>query len=400
MPETAKSGANEMSATESSVASDTAGLAPLVAAVLADSSPTLANARLLPPGAYVSQAFFDLEVQKIFKREWLCVGHVCQVANVGDYFTIDLLGEMLVVVRAHDGVHVLSRVCLHRWAQLVSGDGKAKGFTCPFHGWTYSLDGALISAPHMEQAEGFEPKKCRLPEVRSEIVEELGLIFINFSGTADSISKRLEDFSLRLKNYRMNELVAVRPGATNDAYNWKIGISTGMEIYHHYITHRDTFQGTHPTRLGTCEEAKPGWTVCHAGAVGDPRRAAKLPFLPDLTDDERGRMDLYYVFPNLRLIVYPDTIRVRVIIPVSPAHTKTGGFNLIRPETAQRSEAVEAAFSEAQKFMQQVGREDDDVSMMQQRGATSALASAGRLSHLEASLWHLAEYVRARVALP
>jgi phenylpropionate dioxygenase-like ring-hydroxylating dioxygenase large terminal subunit len=387
-----------MPATQSSATRDARGLESLVAAVLADSSETLATAKLLPPGAYTWQAFFDLEVEKIFKREWLCVGHVCQVPNVGDYFTIDLLGEMLLVVRAKDGVHVLSRVCLHRWAPLVAGAGSAKGFTCPFHGWTYSLDGALISAPHMEQAAGFDPKKCRLPELRSEIVPELGLIFATFSSSAEPISGRLQELVLRLKKFRMNELVAVRAGATDDAYNWKIGISTGMEIYHHFVTHRETFQRTHPTRLGTCEEARAGWTVCHSGAAGEARRSEMLPYLPDLDADQKTRMDLYYIFPTLRLIVYPDTIRMRIIQPIGPAHTRTSGFNLIRPETAQQTDLVEAAFSATQKFMQQVGREDDEVSMMQQRGAASAFASAGRLSHMEACLWHLAEYVRARIA--
>ncbi|MGH8289606.1 MAG: aromatic ring-hydroxylating oxygenase subunit alpha [Steroidobacteraceae bacterium] len=378
---------------------DATDLRSLVKAVVADSCQSLATARFLPPGAYTSRAFFDLEISKIFKREWLCVGHISQVAHVGDYFTLDIFGEQLLVVRGKDRVRVLSRVCLHRWAQVARGEGNARGFTCPFHGWTYALDGSLLSAPHMERAADFEPKTCHLPEIRSEIVEELGLIFMSFSEDAPPISARLEDLTERLRNYRMKELVPVRPGTTDDAYNWKIGISTGMEVYHHSVAHRDTFEKTHPTRLGNCEDRKLGWTVCHAGATGHARRTGILPVLPGLSKEQQSHMDLYYVFPNLRLIAYPDTIRLRIIIPIGPARTMTKGFNLIRPEQAANPDLVESAFGAAQKFMQQVSREDDEMSVMQQRGAASSLAAAGRLSHLEASLWHLAEYVRARVAV-
>ena len=367
-------------------------------AVIADSNQTMATATLLPPAAYTSQAFYDLEVQRIFKRDWLCVGHVSQVANVGDYFTLDLLGELLVVVRAKDRIRVLSRVCLHRWAQVVSGEGNKKAFVCPFHGWTYALDGQLMNAMFMDQAAGFEPSKCQLPEVRSEIVEALGLIFITFADKIDSINERLGDLSARPKNYHMNELTAVKPGDTDDPFNWKIGISTGMEIYHHFVAHRETFERTHPTRNSQCEEKKRGWTVCHAGAAGDGRRSAELPFFPDLQDEEKKRMDLYYIYPSVRLIVYPDTVRVRVIIPIGPARTKTKGFNLVRPEVAAQPELIQSAFASTQKFMQQVGREDDEISLMQQRGASSALACAGRISHHEVAVWHLAEYVRARIA--
>ena len=72
----------------------------------------------------------------------------------------------------------MSRVCLHRWAPVVEGQGNTKVFSCPFHKWGYGLDGRLISAPFMDQAEGFTPKECSLPEVRTEIVTALGLIFI------------------------------------------------------------------------------------------------------------------------------------------------------------------------------------------------------------------------------
>ncbi len=245
---------------------DANGLASLVQRVLAGSNQTVATSETLPPAVYTSQAFFDLEVEKIFKKEWLCVGHVSQVANVGDYFAVDLFGEPLVVVRGKDRVRVMSRVCLHRWAPIVSGAGNTKVFSCPFHKWGYGLDGQLLGVPFMDKAAEFDPKECRLPEIRSEIVEDLGFIFVTFSDTAESISERLEDLCVRLKNWQVNELVAVEPSELDAAFNWKIQIETGMECLHHFAAHPETFEVNFPTRLSWCEDSKRGWTICHSPA--------------------------------------------------------------------------------------------------------------------------------------
>ena len=101
-----------------------AALEALLQAVLAGSHQPLGRATTLPPETYTSEAFFQLEVERVFRREWLVIGHVSQLRAVGDYFTIDLLGEMIVVVRAADRIRALSRICLHRWATLVNGAGK------------------------------------------------------------------------------------------------------------------------------------------------------------------------------------------------------------------------------------------------------------------------------------
>ena len=87
--------------------------------------------------------------RSVFKKDWLCVGHVSQVAKIGDYFTLELFGEPLVVVRGPDRIRVLSRVCLHRWAPVAEGAGNVKLFSCPFHRWAYGLDGQLVTAGNL-----------------------------------------------------------------------------------------------------------------------------------------------------------------------------------------------------------------------------------------------------------
>ena len=353
----------------------------------------LGTATGLPPAAYVSQSFFDLEVEKVFRREWLCVGHVSQLPSVGDYFTTDLFGESLVVVRGPDRIRALSRICLHRWAFVASGRGNAQSFTCPFHNWNYALDGRLTAPTYMQRAENFDLANCRLPEIRSEIVEELGLIFVTFAAEIDSISARLADLCQRLSNYRLKDLVSTQYSEVEDPFNWKFKIETGMEAYHHFGTHRTTLGPAYPTQLSWCEDSKHGWTVCHSPA-NPAMNLVDLPAFPDITPEETPGLDLYHVYPLLRMGVYPDRIRIQPIVPLSADRTRSCKFYLLRPEVAAQTELVARNLSSTPETI----REDVAINRMQQAAAHSRLARGGRLSHLEATVWHLAQYLREKLA--
>jgi nitrite reductase/ring-hydroxylating ferredoxin subunit len=383
-------------------------LAGLVDAVLAGKGRRGADAETLPPAAYSAQAFFDLEVERIFKKDWLCVGHVSQVAAVGDYFCLTLFGEPLVVVRGPDRIRVLSRVCLHRWAPVVAGEGNARIFSCPFHKWGYALDGQLLGAPFMEQAAGFDPKECRLPEVRSEIVEPLGLIFITFSAEISPISDRLQDFCARYQNWRFADLVAVRPREdgekdpwTRNQFNWKVQAETFMECYHHIGAHPETFEIDQPARLSWCEESKPGWTICHSPyreGVAESAYTFGLPVIPGIAEDQLQVCDYVLLFPCTLLSIRPDSAGVLILIPVGPALTLSRSFTLVSAEAASQPGRVADAFAARKEFFEKANQEDTGVNEMQQAGAGSALAQVGRLGHLELTVAHLAEYVRDRIA--
>jgi phenylpropionate dioxygenase-like ring-hydroxylating dioxygenase large terminal subunit len=385
-------------------------LALLVDAVLAGKGKSGADAETLPPAAYSSQAFFDLEVERIFKKDWFCVGHVSQVAETGDYFSLTLFGEPLVVVRGPDRIRVLSRVCLHRWAPVVAGEGNARIFSCPFHKWGYALDGQLLGAPFMEQAAGFDPKECRLPEIRSEIVESLGLIFITFSDEISPIAERLQDFSERYGNWRFADLVAVRPREEGDAqkdpwtqnhFNWKVQVETFMECYHHIGAHPETFEIDQPARLSSCEAGKPGWTVCHSPYRESAPESAYtfgLPVIPGIAEEQRQTCDYVLLYPATLLSIRPDSAGVLILIPVGPRLTLSRSFTLVSAEAAAQPALVAEAFAARKEFFDKANQEDIAVNEMQQAGAGSALARIGRLGHLERTVAHLAEYVRDRIA--
>ncbi len=122
----------------------------------------------LPPACYSDPAFFEFEKEAIFFREWLCVGREAWIREPGEYFTASHVGEPLIIVRNQSGqIKALSAVCQHRAALVAEGHGKKRAFLCPYHHWSYSLDGQLIGAPAMERACDFDKSKICLPEIKA-----------------------------------------------------------------------------------------------------------------------------------------------------------------------------------------------------------------------------------------
>jgi phenylpropionate dioxygenase-like ring-hydroxylating dioxygenase large terminal subunit len=372
------------------------GLDAVLQAVLAGSNQPLARATTLPPEAYTSEAFFQLEVERIFRKEWLVIGHVSQLPKVGDYFTLDLLGDMMVVVRAADRIRALSRICLHRWAPLVNGAGNARRFSCPFHKWAYGLDGRLLGAPLMDDVE-FDPQSCRLPEYRTEIVD--GFIYLNFSGDAPPLAPQLSELTGLLARLAPGDWVI---GSTLDydcQINWKIVVETFMECYHHIAAHPETFERAYPARLTYVEQGRGAWTVGHAPAradLPDTQITAGFPSLGELTPQERHEFRLYLVYPYQLFNVLPDRTFWFCLQPDGATRTRFQAHILVRRDALEQPDYPGKMAAE-REFLIAVNDEDIAVNVMQQRGAATRMAVPGRFSHLEKALWQLADYVRERI---
>jgi phenylpropionate dioxygenase-like ring-hydroxylating dioxygenase large terminal subunit len=139
---------------------------------LSTSALDVAHAETLPPVCYTDGAFFEFEKEAVFNHEWLCLGRESWAAKAGDYFTTSIIGEPLVIARNKEGeLKAFSAVCQHRAMLVVEGSGNARAFMCPYHHWTYSLDGELLGAPAMERTEDFDKKKFCLPTLKVEVWE-------------------------------------------------------------------------------------------------------------------------------------------------------------------------------------------------------------------------------------
>ena len=158
----------------------------------------------LPPAAYRSSELYALEIEKIFKQAWMCVGRAEYIPNPGDYYAFDVLGDMLIIVRDDDGeIHALSNICRHRFMPLVQDAGNTRRFVCPYHAWTYATDGRLLSAPGMAGAGRFDREQCSLPRYRLE--EWFGFLFVNLNEDAPPLAAQMRTLEGYIANYRVAE---------------------------------------------------------------------------------------------------------------------------------------------------------------------------------------------------
>lgn len=371
----------------------------LVGAVLAGSGQKPEESETLPPEAYTSQEFFDLECEAVFRKDWICVGHVAQLPKVGDYFSVDLLNERLMVVRGEDRIRVLSRVCLHRWAPIVEGAGSAiaKRLACPFHKWTYDLTGQLVGAPLMSEAKNFNRKDCKLPEVRSEVFH--GLIFITLADEPlEPISERLADLVPRLANYDLANARIAYTQQFEVNFNWKIAAETFMECYHHIGAHLNTLEKDFPAHLSWVEEAHAGWAFCHNPRNPEAEPVTNgLPAFPELRSDEGHGINLYLLYPSSLMALGRDRASWIGLMPIGPDKALWTRIAFCH-ENAFDDPEFESKIERSKARGNKINQEDVEVNELQQRGASSTMAPIGRLSHLELVVHQLADYVRRKVA--
>ena len=180
------------------------------------------EAETLPPWCYTSKEWFDLEVERLFRKSWNFIGHEGRIPNPGDYFTMDFTGIPIIVVRGRDGVvRCFANSCRHRGAQVLHGEGNCKsGIKCPYHGWVYSADGRLTGAIGMEAARNFDKADNGLISVRLEMWAHF--MFIHFEQDATPLPEWLGDLPAKVTPYEPEKLVLTRRQVYELKCNWKL----------------------------------------------------------------------------------------------------------------------------------------------------------------------------------
>ena len=248
--------------------------------------------RGLPGRFYVSEALFRHECAALLRRHWHCVGRGDEFENPGDYLTLTLLGEPLIVVRADSGIVALSNVCRHRGMPLAEGSGNANRFVCRYHAWTYDTDGALLRAPRMQNA-GFDPKTCRLG--RFACVERFGFVYVCLAQTPPDIDAELEGLEALIGPYQPGEYRIVHAATETWQCNWKALVENFMEGYHLSVVHPQTLHGYTPTGLSRKGPVGAGFTSYFANYPDNiPTRGEGA---PGLTEEARHRSTLFAAFP-------------------------------------------------------------------------------------------------------
>src|SRR5436309_6839036 len=197
-----------------------------------------AGAKTLPQQYFTSPEIFAHEREKIFSNQWMLVGHQAQIAQSGDYFIAEVADENLIVVRdKRRGIHAFYNVCRHRGARLCEEqNGRAAAIQCPYHAWTYALDGRLIGAPHMEETPGFNKADYSLRQAQLGLWE--GFIFVNLAdastqrGGYRSLQKWFALLAEKFSRWNLPALRSAKQIEYDVRANWKLMFQNYSECYH------------------------------------------------------------------------------------------------------------------------------------------------------------------------
>ncbi|MGB7270264.1 MAG: aromatic ring-hydroxylating dioxygenase subunit alpha [Albidovulum sp.] len=243
---------------------------------------------------YTSAAYFEWEKAHVLARGWFCLGRVDEIPKPGDFFTLQLLDEPIVVVRGDDAeIRVFSNVCRHRGMPLAEGRGNIKRFVCSYHAWAYGRDGALLRAARMENA-GFDAGACRLHGFAAQIWQ--GFIYASLDSDAQPFGAESGGLDRLVAPYETEKFRLVHVAQELWRCNWKSLVENFMEGYHLSVVHPQTLHGYTPTGLAKKTASGPGFTSYAANypeGIATRGRGA-----PGLSTAERQRSALFARFPG------------------------------------------------------------------------------------------------------
>jgi phenylpropionate dioxygenase-like ring-hydroxylating dioxygenase large terminal subunit len=385
-------------------------LAATVERVSAVAARPLERAVALPREAFVDEGFFQLEVERVFRPGWMCLAHVSELPNPGDYLALELFDEPLLVIRGKDqAVRVLSRVCAHRSMDIMPAAGMPRRGTtrllsCPYHAWTYELDGRLRGCAHMENAAAFDRADWPLPELRSEVWN--GFVFVNLDGEAGSLAEQYADFDAQISAWKTEEMVVAISMDWDCEFNWKVMVENWLESYHHIGAHSTTLNPMMPGQHTWTEPEHPHFVRAHLPYTeelkAELRRAettgaaAGFRRVPGLSEVQQSEWGLYVGHPCFMFLTAGDRVIWYRLLPISAGRCRLQTMTLVTRETA--TDPAYAAMLEAETpLMRDFHLEDMQMNAGVQKGMASRFAGGGPLSHLEEPVWLVQRYLAARL---
>jgi choline monooxygenase len=328
----------------------------------------IAKAWSLPAKFYFDSRIADLEAQKIFRREWQVVAHRSQLAKAGDYVTTELNGEPLLLACGTDGkLRGFYNVCRHRAGPPATGCGSRKVFRCGYHGWTYGLDGALISAPEVEGVQDFNPAEFSLVPLHAD--EWSGFVFVNLDSEARALFEsigpladqaRVPSVPMRMVERRTYEMNC----------NWKTYVDNYLEGYHlpsvhpglnRELEYNSYIVEPHKNYVRQHSPIKP------AQNGTDGRRYQNL--------GEESVAEYFWIFPNWMINRYPDNLSLNIVLPLA-AERSLAIFEWYLPDEQADGATAKASV----EFSHTIQLEDIDICEKVQKNLASSSYDRGRYS--------------------
>lgn len=353
------------------------------------------RARAMPKSVYTDPDFARAEDRAIFAREWLCAGRAESLPEPGDYMTLTIAGEPVIVLRDRDGqIRAMSNVCRHRMSTLLEGRGQVRAITCPYHAWTYNLDGSLRGAPAMTLNEGFCKEALGLPAVRCAVWQGWILVTLNPDAPApEQVLSGIRSLipALDMATYRETFRETFRW-----ATNWKVLAENFMESYHLPMCHAGTIGGASRLEEMICPPGDPAFNHHWILKNDSVPLALAHPTNTTLQGDDRRKTWLLAIYPSLLITLTPGYFWYLSLTPDGPGHVNVlfgGGMAadwLADPQAEDHLARVKALLDE-------VNVEDKHCTERVYQGLLSSLAAPGPLSHLERPNYDFARWIAERI---
>ncbi|MGE0802181.1 MAG: aromatic ring-hydroxylating dioxygenase subunit alpha [Lautropia sp.] len=359
----------------------------------------LLEASNLPGRCYTSARWYAREMAAIFRVDWLFVGRVEQVAKPGDFFTLQIADEPIVVVRDLAGqIRAHLAICRHRGALVADGSGNCNTFSCPYHGWVYRLTGELIGTPGrqrpMEAAVGFDRRQHGLISIRIESWG--GFLFVNFDPDAPPLREWLGDLPSRLANYRMEDLVCTRAVTHDIDCNWKVYVENATDEYHVEFLHRRHMSPDNPN-LVIAETPGGPYTLRHNPHSITAPADGPLPGIPGLTGKQLVGAYSALLFPNLYLMLSPTVVKYLIMHPLAVEQCRITIAWCFPKAAIEAPGFEEIARERYYGLTDPVVGEDNSITPSVQRGLRSPSRPSGRFSVQEYGIHAFENYVLDRI---
>ena len=362
---------------------------------------TFGEARGLPAWTYFSERLTQLEHERVILPSWQFVCHVNELAAPGSYQTVEMMRDSFIVMRGHDGeIRAFKNVCRHRGARLLDGSGTCKGsIVCPYHGWTYRLDGSLRATPAKRTFPDLDLGQHGLIPVELEVFH--GLVFLRGENQGGpSVAETWGELARYLAPYPITEWVPVAGGVQTLVWNcnWKTAVDNNLENYHIPIGHPGY------DRLLAVDDHDEmndkGLALSVAKVRPEASRNRTERFYQSLVpsairdlDPDASRTWLFATMqPNIGIDIYPDSMDVFQILPRT-AETATLRYAIYHRASEKREIRVARYLNS--RINRQVTLEDKELSERVQKGLATRGYQPGPLSTLEAGILDFHNRIRA-----
>jgi len=353
------------------------------------------QAHAMPCSVYTSDTFLQAEIQSVFGQDWFCAGRASSIAKPGEYLTLELAGQPIMVIREKNGeIRAQSNVCLHRMSTLLEGRGKTNSIVCPYHAWTYELNGQLRGAPAMEQNQSFCKKGMRLPEVRCE--QWLGWIMVTLNNDAPTVASQLAEVSDMVADYQMADYQESFFETHVWDTNWKVLAENFMESYHLPVCHKGTIGGQSKLEEMICPPGRAAFNY-HTILKDDSLSIALAhPSNTRMHGERRRTTYLLAIYPSLLITLTPGYFWYLSLHPEGVGKVRIrfgGGMSNDFSDDPQ----AQQHFANLKSLLDDVNVEDRGCTEKVYQGLCSDFAKPGPLSHLERPNYDFAHYLASKV---